>query len=855
MAIVKYYLDPAVAAEIDQCSTVGESLLKRWPNGVAPRGLKIYREAVAEPNDVTQDIKTLTTATDDTFIVVIEVGEITTTTLLIISVIIGVASILLAPSITSAPPNANRTQQSPNNSFGARRNEPRVNQRAADVRGKVPNAYPDLLQYPYVKFRNGKEYETLYMHATEGYADILNIKDGGTPFERMPGSKLAVYGPNTSPLGGIPQMTINGVPADTLYTVTKSNEVDGITLKAPNSPDIARTEFYVRSDGRVRRTLGSSVDFRLLMDVGSEVQLSDFNIFTPRPLGGYDRHVLSGTYNVESVSETEFFVTPNGTWSQLVSTGEQLVPLKMYRTTAIPTVWYYDLAPGLVTIDFAPSVLGTGTDSATSPVNVTGYDRVWVNVVATNGLYKDNGSVQTPLAVTYRLTQWELNAAGIRTGAFTITDDDVTSMSDNSSDFTGTTSDVVLIYNRSEITLERVTESDDDFAGTVVDEIKWRDLYLVNDVTNIDNSYQTTIHAEITSTPAALSVKERKINCTIVRKVADYLGSGTFSTEEDTASDHFTDVIASIWRDPLFGRGSDDEVNWDSLYGLYQPMFDHFGADINPLRVGYTFDSDKISAEEAIKLICNAVNVIPYRVGSVLNFWFEGPQTVSTMQFGHRFKHPGTDRRSRLFGPENDKTGVELTYFNEVTEVFETISLGSGINPLKIELSGCITERGAIIRAHREWNKLKYSRIQHQFDATAIGRMVVPGMRIDVIDNTRYAPLNGEIRAVDGLTLTLSQPADLPVPSNYSVVLTRSDGTIESRAITAQPAPNKVTIASAPSEAPYTGRDKDKTAYSIATDDGRTSLAMLVREIDPKDYNRVAVSCINYDERYYADDN
>jgi hypothetical protein len=470
---------------------------------------------------------------------------------------------------------------------------------------------------------------------------------------------------------------------------------------------------------------------------------------------------------------------------------------------------------------------------------------VLINVVAANGMYKDDGTVQTPTSVVYAITQYELNISGFRTGNSTVINDTISSNPNRVNDYVGRSSEIELVYPRCEITLERLSAEDTEFPGTVVDEIKWRDLYLLNDVTSVDVSYATTIHAEIRATETALRVKDRKLNLTATRKVASYNGDGTFAATESTVTDLFAPVIASIWRDPLFGRGENDEVNWQNLFDTQAAMITYFG-ESNPCRVGYTFDSDKITAEDAIKLICNAVNVIPYRIGSVLNFWFERPQSQSAMFFGHRFKHPGSENRSRLFAPTDDKTGVELTYFDEITESFEIVRRGDSINPLKIELSGCITARGAQIRADREWNKLKYSRVQTQFDATAIGRMAVPGMRVDVVDNTRRAPYNGEIRAVDGLTVTISQPIELSAPS---------DGSLEAISVASQPSADKLVLSSAPSEPVRVSRLSDRTVYSLGTDDMMTNMAMLIREITPKDYNKVGIAAINYDVRYYSEDN
>lgn len=853
MATVKYYLDPAGAADIDQAPTVAHSLLSRWPDGHGvPRGLRIYRGDVAcQAQDVTQNHGLLLTKSDDTYTVVVTAAE-PTTIIAIVSVVISVASVLLAPSVGAPPPNANRTQQSPNNFLGTRSNQARVGQRSADIRGTQRGAYPDLLQVPYRRFRDGIEYEYIYAQVSEGYCAVSDIRDGATLFERIRQARLAVYGPGTSPLSGSPQQIIRGAPTEGLYEITQSNEIDGVTLLAPNSSELDGVDISVTRDGGVSIS-GTSVDFTEFLEVGDSVTLDDFYYFGDfEPEIGYFRYDLNGTYEITAITPQSISTTAD--WTGLIPAGDSPYTLEDSAWTN-GSQWYL-IDPGdpsFVQVFFYPLIGGLGQAGPVGPADVSGYDRIIINTTAEQGVYKDDGTKLIPTSVFYRVVIHELTSGGARTGNTSQETGVLGSLSTNVKQSTGDTVEMLVPYALAEVTVERTSAADKTFAGTVVDEIKWRDLFLANDVVAIDDSYITTVHAEIAATVSALRVKERKLNCAVTRLVEEY-SNGTFSGVESLASDLFADVVASIWRDPLFGRGDDDEVNFQQLYDLQAEMLTYYGSDPDPLRVGYTFDSDKITAEEAIKLICNAANVQIYRIGSVMNFWFEGPQSQSAMQFGHRFKHPGTDKRSRTFGPKDDKTGIELTYFDEVTESFETITRGDPLNPLKIEYSGCITARGAQIRADREWNKLRYARIQHTFDATAIGRMVVPGMRVDVIDNTRYAPFNGEVRGTDGLTLTISQPVTLDIPTDYSVVLTRSDGTLESLSITGQPSPDRVTVATAPSEAPQVSRSADRTAYSIATDDERTSLAMLVKEVNPRDYNKVGLAAINYDARYYQSD-
>lgn len=839
--------------EIEHAESVAASLLKRWPNGQGvPAGLRIYRDTVSSATDLTDEAlrnpRLLTDPSDDVYHCVVTAGEITTTVLAIIAVVIAVATVLLIPSIPGALPNANRTQQSPNNALGARSNQPRPGQRSADIRGKQRNAYPDLLQVPYRRFRNGVEFEYLYGQISEGFVALNDIKDGDTEFARL-GGRLAVYGPDTSPLSGTPELIIGGAaPDELLYEVRESNEIDGVTLVTPNASEFNDVGITITSAGVL--SVPTGIDFTEFLEVGDTVTVSQFYYFDSfDPETGFVRNEIGGTFEITTLSALSMTLDVGTAWSMVGTSYE----LPRFAWTSNGVDWRLVDTPGTVLVDFFPTISGIGSAGPIGPIEASDCDRIWINIVAQNGLYKDGGQNLISIFVAYRLTIYELNTSGNLTGNITTHDALIAPLADNLQQFTGSTLDVVNPYALAEITVERVTPTDKDFSGTVVDEIKWRNLYLVKNVSSVDTSYATTVHAEIRATPLALRVKERKLNMTVTRKVANYLGDGEFSGTETTITDLFAPVIASIWRDPLFGRGEDDEVNWENLFAVQADMIGYY-SDSDPCRVGYTFDSDKITAEEAIKLICDAVNVIPYRIGSVLNFWFERPQSQSALFFGHRFKHPGTDSRSRRFAPENDKTGVELTYFSEVTGSFETVTRGDQIDPLRIELPACITERGAQIRVDREWNKLRYSRVQQTFDATAIGRMTVPGMRVDVVDNTRRAPFDGEIRAINGLTVTISQPVELSVPTDYSIVLTRADGSLESISIASQPAADKITLATAPTEPVRVSRLADRTVYSIGTDDMRSKLAMLVREITPKDYNRVAISAINYDERYYTND-
>lgn len=835
--------------------SLASELALRYPNGQGvPNGMRIHRNGANITGDLLVDQSVAFSTEQATYDITVTPGEPLTIALVVISVIVAVVSLNAIPKI-AAPENANRTQQSPNNSLSGRSNVARVNERAADIRGYVAGAYVDLLQLPYRKFRNGIEYEFIYGQISEGKVLVENIRDGDTLLSKIQGAGAGVYAPGFSPLGFAPYQTVGTVPDESLYVVVQSNEIDGVTLKAPNAGGLGGAVVMTATAGGVISVSGGT-DFTTFISVGDNVTLTDFYVYSEWP-GPSIQNDISGVYAVTAVTATSVTITTTPDWvAAFGGTTPQTIYQTIWRDRIDPDR-YYTFDPGISVayrIDYSPSINGlSAAGNVVGPVVISGYDRVWLNVVARSGLYKDDGTTVFPCVDgIFTVTIRELDIAGIPTGTVTSSTHTVLPNQDDPKNSSGITVDLAVPYARAEISVRRTGNTDTSFSGTVSDEIQWRDLYLVDNVTSIDVSNATTIHAQIKATESALRVKDRKLNCDVTRRVAEWNGVSWTGGENDPAV-LFAPVLASICRDPLFGRMEDDEVDWVQLYALQDSMLAYYGTD-EPLRVGYTFDSDKISAEEAIHMICDAVNVRPYRVGSVLQFWFEGPQAASAMNLGHRNKHIGSDERIRTYGPRDDKTGVELTYYNAAERSFDTVKYGTGVNPLRIELSCCITERGARIRAQREYAKLQYARIQHRCDVTAIGRLIAPGMRVDVVDNTRQSSYDGEIKGVDGLTLTISQPVELDVPSIYSISLTRADGSVQQRPIVSQPAPNKVTIGTPLAELPQVSRNADRTPYIIGTDDMRTAMAMIVVDVIPSDYDKVAVTFINYSDEYYAND-
>lgn len=841
------YFKPGHDVIDEVAENLGEWLLSTWPVGsVRPRGLKLYKNEVTPENDITHEwVNNPSVVMDpDANYIVVEFpkGPVTPFIPYIVAAIVAVAAtMLLTPNAGLSASLKNTRSASSNNALQGRTNAPRPGERIADIRGFV-RAYPDLLM-DYKIFVDRTEYEVQFLCLGAGEYQIEDVRDGITPASNIAGEQLDFYKNGSAPAFGSPYMNIGGsidLSTFPIMTAKSSNEADGSEVKPPNYADVSKATFKIYSTGEIDTTVtgGSNVviDWTERASAG-QVVLSGFYSFTANtlPAGTYTRNDLSGTYNVLSSGDNILILDTTGHpgWSALSATGQDAYLEAYLRTDGY---WQFTSTSGATLQKFTPVVESTAPYQV-GPYLLDNADKVMINLYAQSGVYKTDGDV-FPFYVVFTVTLED--PSGIQAS---VTHD--VSVSGRFDEAVGST---LIVDNPFDgpvnVYVKRISNTDKDFKGTVVDTVKWRDLYAITNVPPRTYGDVTLIHTVTRATNAALKQKERKLNMLATRI---YNG---------VASRNFADVIMSMHTDPFFGRRSIDSIDVDALYDVQEQILNYFG-DTRAIEVGYTFDNNSTTYEEGLQVICGPVNVMPYQVGSVLYFWPELPQDVSAMQFGHAFKIPDSDKRTRSFAPNKDYTGVQVKYFDHDSKSYLYITKGEETNLNKIDLLACQSAWLANIRASREFNKLKYQRITHECETLSIGLQASPGMRIDMIDNTRVKQMEGVVVDVDGLTLVLSDPVTFVDGNTYSITLTHTLGTLENIPVTAGDDEFSVIMAHQPSEEIYTGWLRDRTAYIIRTDDQRTKLAMLVQSMEPsgRDNNyQVGLTCINYDARYYQDD-
>lgn len=547
---------------------------------------------------------------------------------------------------------------------------------------------------------------------------------------------------------------------------------------------------------------------------------------------GAELYNLNGTYTVLSVADDTITLSNpasvNANWSTITTTP--------------------NLSPTLYTTGskwVGPFVL-----------DKTNTSRVVTNFIATNGLYKNDGKNQVRFDVTLELEITPINADGSVRGAVQTAQATV----EGSATFRSTraiTLDVpVNNPGRVRVRARRVTPADLAFKGSVVDEIKWKDVYAFAPINLTNFGNVTTVQAVTYATAGALELKERKLNMLVTRKIPLRVSGSTF-TSELYATNKAEEIFSAICLDPYLGNRPVSEIDFDNLYTTAQEVRDYFGTDL-AAEFCYTFDADNLSFEETAQTVARAAFCVAYRRGNIIKLNFERETEDSLLLFNHRNKLPGSEVRTVRFGNQNNYDGVSLKYVSPDDDAVVNYYIPedrNAVNPQEVETLGVRNGLQAYFHAWRTWNKIRYQNIISEFTATQEADLLVTNDRILVADNTRTGTQDGEVVGQNVLQLKLSQPVDFKEGVNYNIFLQHTDGTVESLVAFPGPDRNSVMLAQAPRLPLAVESDLyARTSFILIGDDEPRGSAFLIVEKEPQSNFTSTVRAVNYDSRYYSKD-
>jgi len=825
LATIKHYKEDALIsgefALYEDVVSVGRWLVDNIDHGQA---FAVFCGQPCEENAIELKPEVLAVLPDGDYVVLNTPADPVTLGYIAFAIVIAVAVVALTPK-PELPQNVNRQQESPNNSLSSRSNRARPLQRIPDIKGRLLSI-PDVMMPTYSIYRGGDGIEiehSAYCVGRKNYV-LSSFKDGDTPIETIDGAGIAVYSPFSKPNSENPIKTIGDEITEKIITPYRINQVNGIELTADFSSGFIASDQVVASNdfgGESRLSLSGGINL-FIYKPGVDITLTDFIV------SGVD---ISGGYTIVSTS------------------------------TLLPGVTAIFLDSFTVVSTLAGDPGGSLTLTETSEFTTWAFftkvkaDRIILNVVAPNGIYKDDGSSELiPSSVEYKYEIQEVDDTDTPIGAVTTIEKTISG--DAQAKIGQTERHEFASPRKFRIRAGRVTPRDFLFNGTIVDGIKWDDCFAVVDLDD-DHSFGdvTFFQSMTTATPFATAVKERQQNCIANESLHVYEGNGVFNgplTENTNAIQSF--IKDSI--DPVIGNRQLSEIDADGLLALDDEIRDYFGS-LDNNQFSYTYDSTETSYQDYSQQLFNAINSIAYRDGSVIKAIFEKPVTAPEMLFTHRSKIPGSERYSRNFNQSQLNDGIEFNWVDPSTNTTETIFIPadkSAVNPKQLNIPGIRNLNQALIRSAREFNKIMLQKINLDVSTTAEGRYILPSSVIAVVKGTRISTEDGDVIGQNGLILTLSQNVTFIPNDVHSITLKDDDGTTENIIVTEGVESNQVILGISPATTIRTGIASRKTEFSFGNDARNEAHLWLAQEIDISDRLQVGIKAINYDLGYYSGD-
>jgi hypothetical protein len=209
---------------------------------------------------------------------------------------------------------------------------------------------------------------------------------------------------------------------------------------------------------------------------------------------------LNGNYTIASRTTTSIYLTSpssvNSDWNKLDDYDNNrtgLISPYLYSTGEAFVGWFNLLVDDL--------------------------DKIYINLVALQGLYKDDGEQQYAFNIAVQVQVEQTSATGTPTGTVETFTGTVLGSSSSKSTRALTMKINPTFTGYCRVRVKRTTNSDTNFEGTVVDEVKWRDLYAMSPVSQNDFGDVTTVQSVTYATDGALAVKSRKLNMEVTRKL------------------------------------------------------------------------------------------------------------------------------------------------------------------------------------------------------------------------------------------------------------------------------------------------------------------------------------------------
>ena len=476
-----------------------------------------------------------------------------------------------------------------------------------------------------------------------------------------------------------------------------------------------------------------------------------------------------------------------------------------------------------------------------------GAEFAYFNIHFPNGLYRQNSKGGTSTAWTTGLIQYQyIDAESTPIGQIYEVE---LGFTDQTRVPFGSTK-IIELAARGSIRF-RLCRTRTDMENNIQAEMRIKDVYLAKRSDKINYGNMTVIQSEAVGNDGLYSIKERKLNCLVTRKLkVDGVGALTPTNSAEQA-------LIDLALDEYIGRRSMNELDVVQMKAEVAKIIAYFKSD-KAAEFSYTIDDPNLSFEEIAGMVASTVFCEPNRFGSKIQLQLEQPQENAVLLFNHRNKVPKSEKRTESWGVQNKYDGVEIEYTSPTDDTRIKYIASDKTNPtnlMSIKSTGIRNEAQAKTRAWREWNKIRYQETSVQFDALDESEILLRNDKIIVADNTSIETQDGEVKEVDGSILVLSQDVVFEENQSHKVYLQLENGSVDMIDCFATEWTNEITLARPPRMLLVTEDGKYiKTTYQIVKGQEAELSAFMLTEMSPQGVMTNSLTAVNYTDKYYEKD-